>query len=236
MQAPLRKFSHFLTEERSPTPEVISFRATRRAVGWLGVSLPFVLWIGGALTTRCDLQPSISHYYYTNMREVFVGILCAVSLFLFTYKGHSKLDSYAANLAGIFALGVAIFPTDIIVGYGCQQPVRSIFSWGIHNTLHFSSAALFFVVLACMSLFLFTKSNKPKSEWSAPKRRRNKTYIVCGVVMLVCIVLIALSEPLFGSTKTSKITFAMETVALVFFGISWLTKGEVVFKDQKNKI
>lgn len=167
------------------------------------------------------------------MREVFVGILCAVSLFLFTYKGHSKLDSYAANLAGICALGVAIFPTDIIVGYGCQQPVRSIFNWGVHNALHLGSAALFFITLAGMSLFLFTKSNKPKSEWSAPKRSRNKTYIICGVVMLVCVALIAFSEPLFGSTKTSKITFAMETLALVFFGISWLTKGEVVFRDHK---
>ena len=31
------------------------------------------------------IQKSISYYYYTNMQNVFVGILCAVALFLFAY-------------------------------------------------------------------------------------------------------------------------------------------------------
>ncbi|MFZ1808556.1 MAG: hypothetical protein WAU36_15090 [Cyclobacteriaceae bacterium] len=227
----LQQLTTYLTTERSDTPEVISFRATRRAIGMLGVALPFVLWWGGLLINRTALQPSISHYYYTSMREAFVGVLCAVSLFLFTYKGYNKMDSYAANAAGFFSLMVAVFPTNIIADYGGQSAVISIFDWEIHNAIHLTSAGLFFVTLACMSLFLFTKSDKPKSQWSAARKSRNLVYKFSGYIMLLCIVLIGISGPVFGVGPTSKITFAMETVALFFFGISWLTKGDVVFGD-----
>ncbi|MBX2913391.1 MAG: hypothetical protein M9954_14055 [Cyclobacteriaceae bacterium] len=227
----IREVTHYLTRERSDIPEVISFRATRRAIGVLGVALPFLLWWGGLLLNRTALQPSISHYYFTNMREAFVGVLCAVSLFLFTYKGYNKMDSYAANAAGFFSLMVAVFPTNIIDGYPGQSMVASILDVKIHNAIHLTSAGLFFITLACMSLFLFTKSNKPKSQWSDARKSRNMVYKVSGWIMLLCIVLIGISEPLLGVGKTSKVTFAMETVALFFFGISWLTKGDVVFGD-----
>lgn len=227
----IQQVTHYLTQERSATPEVISFRATRRAIGMLGVALPFVLWWGGLLLNNTVLQPSISHYYFTSMREAFVGVLCAVSLFLFTYKGYSKMDSYAANAAGFFSLMVAVFPTNLIEGYPGQSMVASMLDTKIHNAIHLTSAGLFFVTLAFMSLFLFTKSNKPKSQWSEARKSRNTVYKVSGWIMLLCILLIGISEPLLGVGKTSKITFAMETVALFFFGISWLTKGEVVFAE-----
>lgn len=228
----LQQVTHELTRERSTTPELISFQTTRKAVGWLGVLLPFALWWGGELITGTNLQPSISHYYYTHMREVFVGVLCAVSLFLFTYKGYNKLDSYSANLAGIFSLLVAIFPTYIIDTYPGQVFTVSVFDWKFHNQIHLISAALFFITLACMSLFLFTKSNKPKSQWSAPRKNRNNTYILCGWGMILCIVLIAISGPVFGASSTSKVTFIFEAIALILFGISWLTKGEMLFGDK----
>ncbi len=228
----LQQLTTYLTKERSPTPELISFQTTRRAVGILGISLPWVLWIGAELFgANCNLQPSISHFYFTNMREVFVGVLCAVSLFLFTYKGYNKMDSYAANGAGLFSLGVALFPTDILAGYSCQQQVVAVFTIDWHNIIHFTCAALFFVTLALMSLLLFTKSNKPKAEWTTQRKRRQVTYKVCGWIMLASIALIAISEPVLKVSKTSPITFWMEAVALTAFGVSWLTKGEWLFGD-----
>ena len=229
----LQQVANDLIKERSPSPELVSFQAIRKAVGWLGVLLPFALWGGGVLISGTALQPSISHYYFTNMREIFVGVLCAVSLFLFTYKGYSKLDSYSANLAGIFSLLVAVFPTNIISSYPGQVYTISLFDWKIHNAIHLISAALFFVTLACMSLFLFTKSNKPKAEWTAARKNRNRTYILCGWGMIICIILIGVSGPLFGLSSTSKITFILEAVALILFGVSWLTKGEMLFGDKE---
>lgn len=218
-----------LARERSDMPELISFLTLRKAVGWLGFSLPFVLILGSFLFGNCQqVQPSISHYYYTNMREVFVGILCAVGLFLFSYRGYSMLDSLAANLAGLFGLGVALFPTDRIPGQPCQSDVLSLIKTNTSAMIHYSCAAFFFLTLAFMSLTLFTRSKYQKQDQTFQKRRRNMIYKVCGYLMIVSIVTIAL----FGSHTDGPMVFWFETLALLSFGISWLTKGEVLFADK----
>ena len=68
-----------------------SYLALRKAVGWIGILLPFALMLGGFLIFKEEIiQESISHYYYTGMRDVFVGALCAVALFMFFYSGYNK--------------------------------------------------------------------------------------------------------------------------------------------------
>ena len=65
-----------------PTPggaEIIDVMLLRKAIGVLGVALPFLLWFGG-LAARVALQPSISRYYHTQMHDTFVGVLCAIGL------------------------------------------------------------------------------------------------------------------------------------------------------------
>jgi len=57
---------------------IISFCTIRRAVGWLGIALPVVCYLGTLLLGNCDvLKASISDYYYTIMGTTLVGILCA---------------------------------------------------------------------------------------------------------------------------------------------------------------
>ena len=80
-----------------------SYLALRKAVGWIGIVLPFVLMFGALLLKDEVIQESISHFYHTKMGDVFVGALCAVALFLFFYSGHDKLDNWAGNMAGFFA-------------------------------------------------------------------------------------------------------------------------------------
>ena len=100
-----------------PTPggaEIIDVMLLRKAIGVLGVALPFLLWFGG-LAARVALQPSISRYYHTQMHDAFVGVLCAIGLGLFAYRGylHPKKKKWwenrAANVAAAFAVGTAIF-------------------------------------------------------------------------------------------------------------------------------
>lgn len=223
---------HKLNEERSSTPELISFRTIRRSVGILGMSLPFILWLGSNIFgNNCCIQPSISHFFYTNMREWFTGVLCAVALFLFTYKGHNLMDGLSANIAALCAVLVAFFPTDLLEGYPGQQAVSTVFNTPYHNTIHLTSAAIFFLTLAYMSIKLFTKSNRPESEWSDNKKTRNFIFRLCGWIMIACVAVIAISEKWLGFSKENPITFWMETVALVAFGFSWLVKGETLFKD-----
>lgn len=45
------------------------------------------------------------------MRDVMVGILFALGVFLFSYKGYGREDDVAGNLARLFVIGTALFPT-----------------------------------------------------------------------------------------------------------------------------
>jgi hypothetical protein len=194
-----------------------SYIALRKAVGWIGILLPFVLWFGVAVIFDEKPQSSISNYYYTHMRNLFVGSLCAVGLFLFFYAGHDKWDDWAANLAAIFAIGVAWLPT---TEYGID-------TIGI---LHFVCATLFFMVLSAISLFLFTKTHKGK-EMEAPKKNRNRIYKICAYVMIACLIAIIIYVLFFQAKKVTSLIYWAEAIALVAFGVSWLTKGGSIFPD-----
>lgn len=211
---------------------VISYLALRKAVGVLGMVLPVALLLGVFLFSKCSaIQDSISDYYFTIMGDLFVGILCAVALFLFSYKGYDRRDYIASKLASVFALGVAFFPTTgPSVESGCNFLQRNAGS--VSSDIHNISAACFFGVLAYMALFLFTKGDPHPT---ANKRRRNVVFRVCGYTMAAAILLLfiyfkvpALQE----SLGVYKPVFILETTALWAFGFSWLTKGEMILKDE----
>lgn len=56
-------------------------------------------------------QTSISAYYYTPVRAVFVGCMIAVGLSLIVYKGRTAWEDAALNIAGMLAPVVAVAPT-----------------------------------------------------------------------------------------------------------------------------
>ncbi len=215
-----------LAQNQRDTPAVISYKALRRAIGWLGILLPFVLMLGSFIE-NCEVQPSISHYYYTNMREIFEGTLFAVSLFLFAYKGYSKLDSMTSNIAGLFCIGIALFSTDMIVGFPSQAYATLLFDFENHRTIHLFCAAMFFLTLAYMSIKLFTKT---KGEMTRQKRNRNIIYTGCGIIMIASVACLGIYF-LRNGNPLSHIVIICETVALLAFGFSWLIKGETLFKD-----
>ncbi len=215
---------------------LISYKLLRKLIGWLGIGLPFVMVIGAAIVNCRDIEPSISDYYHTGMRNILVGILCAVALFMFAYKGPEKIDSYLGNAACIFALGIAFFPTYVVSSScttDCSNNCSAYANW--ISDMHFISAFLFFVVLIVFSLFLFTRSNQPKSLQSVQKRKRNTVYHWCGYIMIVCVVLLALYFFIFKEKYPQLIeyntVFWLESVALWAFGTSWLVKGQLVMKD-----
>jgi hypothetical protein len=56
-------------------------------------------------------QTSISAYYYTPVRAIFVGAMIAVGLALIVHKGRSPGEDVCLNFAGMFAPVVAVAPT-----------------------------------------------------------------------------------------------------------------------------
>src|SRR5271166_5342048 len=83
----------------------------RQIVGWIGTLLPIVLLVGNAVTSSTPRPDSISGYYYTDMRNILVGSLCALGVFLVAYLGYDDVDRWITNIAGFAAIGVAFCPT-----------------------------------------------------------------------------------------------------------------------------
>jgi hypothetical protein len=191
------------------------------------------------------------------MGDVLVGILCAVAFFMFAYKGYNRTDNRLGYACCIFSLGIAWAPckANPLIEKGmpsvvnCQRimeilkkqvcPVigevpsaRDVLMGHIH--LIFSG--LLFCSLIYFSLFLFTKSNKPKKDWSNKKKQRNKVYITCGVVKVVCIILILVHSVVPAETKgfldNIHSFFWLESIAIFAFGVSWLIKGQAILKDE----
>jgi hypothetical protein len=216
---------------------IISYLTLRKAVGILGICLPFLLMIGFKLfNPDCAFPPSISHFYYTAMGNLFVGTLCAVSLFLFCYNGHDKADLIAAKLAAAFALLTAMFPTDFdaFAPADLCSRIRREEPNVVSNLVHYISASLLFATFAFFSLIQFTKTNK-RGPVGEQKQKRNTVYKICGWVIVLSITgiaLISFVNDWYEKLKDYKPTFVLETVALVAFGFSWLVKGETLFKDK----
>jgi hypothetical protein len=203
----------------------------RRLIGILGISLPFIVVIGGFTQGGPGLQGSISGYYYTNMRDLFVGILSGVALFLMSYRGYEKIDDIVANMSGIFALGIIFFPTAMYSGKVVRVGLFLIDD-NISEVIHLTFGALFFLALAFNSLFLFTRRHP--GVMGKEKKRRNVIYRVCGIVMILAIVCVAIYTISLRGTFVAAIypVLMLESVASFAFGISWLVKGNTLFKDK----
>jgi hypothetical protein len=206
---------------------VFSYLALRRAIGILGISLPFVVSLGALILFGTGLQSSISSYYHTGMRDVFVGTLFATGFFLLSYKGYERSDDIAGDLACLFAVGVALFPT--------APAGATAIGTRIIGYVHLAFAALFFSTLTYFSLFLFTKTN-PNKPPTNRKLQRNTVYKICGYTMATCILLMVIYSPLSkgiaSPLRSLKPIYWLEALAILAFGISWFTKGETILKDR----
>jgi hypothetical protein len=110
---------------KAPAPKdplVLSYLALRKAVGGIALALPFAVAIPWGLLHHA-IQTSISAYYYTGMRNLFVGSLCAVGMFMLCARGYDSLDEIAGILCAICAIGVAFFPTSPADGATHRQLV-----------------------------------------------------------------------------------------------------------------
>src|ERR1700741_510685 len=90
----------------------ITYFTLRKIIGLLAFFLAPVLVFGTFILDHThEVKVSMSAYYYTSMRNLFVGVICGISLFLFSYHGYKWYDSLASKSAGLFGLGIAFFRT-----------------------------------------------------------------------------------------------------------------------------
>lgn len=101
-----------------------TYRYLRVAVVAMAVLLGVSVGIEIVWGPRGGILDSISAYYYTPVRGVFVGSLVAVGLGLVAIKGREGPEDVMLNLAGMLAPLVALVPTPIsfpVAGFVTEQ-------------------------------------------------------------------------------------------------------------------
>lgn len=204
----------------------IKVKGLRCLIGCLGVALPWIVVVLQLLNPTFRWPESISATWYTNACTPFMIILGLASVLLMCYHGYDKVDDWLNTCAGIFGLGICLFP--------CWEPSKATdlvgtfqLSPAISDMVHMICAFAFFGILAYNSLFQFTKGS---IEPNVNKKKRNIIFRVCGIGMVLS----------FGMLLLPKFPiriWLMETIALTFFGVSWITKANCVkflFADQKE--
>ncbi|MBL7776668.1 MAG: hypothetical protein JNK66_00075 [Chitinophagales bacterium] len=228
-------------ENKKKLPESIHYLTLRQLLGWLGILLPIILAAWSLFGACGEVQESISAYYYTPLRNVFIGILCSIALFLVSYTGYPKepnervSENVLTNIAGFLALGVAFFPTKfsetwIDTCHTCSY--KSVFPEAFRY-IHYCSAVLFFALLAFISHEKFTIYKGPLTE---KRIKLHGVYRACGKAIVISIIIIIIYFLLeqFKIADAQKYPilnqcppiFIFETIALWAFGSSWLIKGK----------
>lgn len=206
---------------------LVSYKTFRKTIGFLGLLLPVIVVIG-----YWGFLASISHFYYTPSAVFLIAILTAFALLLISYRGYEKekgkeflSDNFITHVAGFAALMVVLFPTScdgsgsIEICKMCNTGHYPLYGHNnpVINTIHFISAAIFFISVGWMSVFKFTKGAKHK-----------KIYLICGYVIWISVLIIFIESIILKINISGYDTYILETVAVFAFGISWLVKGKTI--------
>ena len=215
---------------------MINTTRLRCTIGWLGMLLPWLVLLMSVIYGHGFPDSISATYYLSTCITPFMIILGSAGLLLFSYNGYDRQDDIVCTVAGVFALGICLFSCgteNLITRWPELAELTYVGTFqiipAISSILHNICAIGFFGLLAYNSMFLFTKTN---GDMTKNKRKRNIIFRVCGIGMIVSFIAII---PI-GIFEWWGGIWVVETIALAFFGISWLTKADCyrwLFADKK---
>ena len=203
----------------------VDTKRMRIMIGLLGMLLP---WLVALITLSWPQSISIT-YYSLFAVGTFMLVLGSAGILLICYKGYSKIDDITATIAGIFGILICLMPMTYLPDPSVKTGIFHLPS-DISNIFHCISAMAFFGVLAFMSFFLFTKTD---GNMTKQKKIKNIIYRVCGIGMVGSFLLFLLN---LTPIAPYNLTWIIETIALFFFGLSWIVKSDAFpwLKDTKK--
>ncbi|KRC85357.1 hypothetical protein ASE25_20250 [Terrabacter sp. Root85] len=164
---------------------------------------------------------SISAYYYTPARTVFVGSLCALGASLIAYKGHSPEEDVLLNFSGFMAFVVAMVPTvpDGRCGPNAYTQTPAEIATAVRNNI-WSLVAV--AVLAALVAAWLKRGAMTRDPSDRPTVRSVVVSAVCGLVLLAELTLflvlrdrfIALSHGIAAGTMVAGVIAVMVFSAL----------------------
>jgi hypothetical protein len=208
----------------------VSYFKLRQAVGWVGLLMPAMVRLGAGAFEHVWSTASISAYYYTGMRDVFVASLVLVGALLAGYRTPAKQDGIVATIAGVAAIGIGLFPMDPVFAAEVIRKHPEVmsdacyFNRGILG-FHFLFVGIFFALAFYLVTFRF-RALTPASP-TVEKLRRNRVYPVCGMIMGASFLTIG-ALALFDRGAS---IFWPESAAVVAFAAAWIIKGQGFLAD-----
>jgi hypothetical protein len=200
------------TSERLRRHFEATYLSLRLGIAAIGVALPVMLWIGALQLEGLPLQSSMSAYYYTGMRDVFVGASFAVGFALYVYRGFSSTENVVLSLAGVLAVCIALFPT-----HGSGERT-------IAHDVHTLAGILFFACLAYVSVFRAadTLSLIRDTRWA---RILLRIYQALGVMMLASPLVALVAERMLRPPGAEpSLVFFVQAFGVWTFAAYWLVK------------
>lgn len=231
MTATIRTHTSFPNDRNAARDVYFSFLTLRQAIGCFGFIMPILVHLGGWVRQDIPLANSISAYYYSDMRDVFVSTLVLVGVLLACYRASTIIETWIARIAGLSAIGIGIFPmarADACVELMQYSDVCKLIDRS-GPSLHFTFVLIFFALIFYLVFVEFPKSALGQAQTPA-KIKRNRIYRACAITMFVSCLLIVWMH----FTGQSGSIFYPESVAVMAFAYAWLTKGRSFFNEETD--
>lgn len=206
-----------------------SFLTTRLVVGLFGVTLPFVLVLGEPLISRdWAVRAALSDYYYSVLRNWFVGSLFAIGAGLLVYMAtkRSRPDGVLSFIAGVCAIMVALFPTNQI-----DAEVSTI------ALVHFVCAVALLILLGVMCWRFGTRDGTQPNRSDRRRANWRRFHHFCALAIWSAVLWCAIAivgEVVFDLPLRYAVVVG-ESVAVLAFGFSWLLKGSELLTTALNE-
>ena len=211
---------------------VVSFLTTGRVIGYLGLFLPASL-LAWSLTFGDSIRGSVSEYYYTPVRDLFVGTLTAMAIFLWSYRGYSlqgqdlRLDWFVGKFAAVMALLTAFSPLIPRNDDRCTL-VQCVLGTRVADQIHAIAATAFIVCLLVFCVYLM-----PRNDVPGPRlRARAILYRSCGAIIALTVIGMvtwkSLPAELIFALGGYRPIFWLEAFAIWAFSLAWLVRGHAL--------
>ncbi|MBE8522839.1 hypothetical protein ILP97_36030 [Amycolatopsis sp. H6(2020)] len=188
-----------------------TYLALRWGMVGIGLILPFFLLIVHHWVTAAPQPDSISGYYHTPLRDVFVGALVTTGAFMVLYKIFTPIENWLLNIAGVSAILVAMLPCAVPTGF----PPAEFTSPAAHKVFAITT-------FGCLGLVAMFCANKTLDKERLSKKKVkifHVFYKTIGVLMIAFPGVVAL----FYAAGTANL-FWVESAGLWVFSAYWGAK------------
>lgn len=202
-----------------------SYLLIRTVIGFILIFLPNMLLTADWLLLQEAIERSLSAYYYSALRDVLVGSLCAAGVLLIMYLFfETNIENSLSTIAGIALIGAAVLPTSRPVGTNwplghLQESIgeRSI------STIHYTCLSIAVLSLASICYFFgIHEGLRMPRQGRWPPNYWRRFHFACATVAIAAVGFMAAAN--FGGWLEDSRMLG-EIVASLACGLSWLMKG-----------